>query len=62
MFDAALEKRCECSELLVSVQGFESFKQFKTFKSFKLFEPSVVRAFGRAPVPFGKYATGEVAH
>jgi hypothetical protein len=41
---------------------FEWFKQFKTFKSFKLFEPSVVRAFGRATVPFGKYATGEVAH
>jgi len=37
MFDAALEKRCECSELPVSVQGFESFR---------LFKPIGVRSFG----------------
>jgi hypothetical protein len=54
---AALEKRCEFSELPVTVQAREWFKYFKTFKSFKLFKPNGVRAFGGAPVPFGKYAT-----
>ena len=37
MFDVALEKRCECSELPVGVQGFESFR---------LFKPIGVRSFG----------------
>ena len=50
MFDAALEKRCECSELLVSVQGFELVKQFKTFK---LFKPIGVRSFGGCKLAHG---------
>jgi hypothetical protein len=46
----ALEKRCECSELQVSVQGFESFKQFKTFK---LFNPIGVRTFAGCKLAHG---------